>query len=426
MAGLVVVALVAAGCGSNTNGTPSAAPSASPPAEARFSQDSLKIISQYTGVKSGKATGTPIRIGFINSESGLAASLESTVAADDAIRMVNEYLGGVKGHPIELRKCAPTDAAQTEQCARDFAADPTTVAVLQGTVDGESHGMHSILSPRLPVLGFVPLTGSDVTATNTYYLTGGQYGALGLVSYAREFVRAKKVALLAATGLEATELAITLLKTALEAAGIVVTIGRFPFNSADLSDAVAQSRAQEADLLLPTVFSPEQCVSLSNAVRQQGVDTPVLVFTGCLGAEVQKSLGDYPRWQYIAFTVNAQANAPDELTAYQVRAFGQWYKPLESRVTLNTATQIFQLVLTLVKTLAATPGEVPTAAAASAQMKAFNGPVFLGVPRLTYGAVPGMPAIGSLSSRVYVYLGNGSWADTTAGRWIDPPPVTRR
>ena len=61
------------------------------------------------------------------------------------------------------------------------------------------------------------------------------------------------------------------------------------------------------------------------------------------------------------------------------------------------------------------------AAAAGARMKAFTGPVFLGVPRLAYGTIPGMPAIGSLSSRVYLYLGNDSWGDTTAGKWIEPP-----
>jgi hypothetical protein len=47
----------------------------------------------------------------------------------------------------------------------------------------------------------------------------------------------------------------------------------------------------------------------------------------------------------------------------------------------------------------------------------------MGVPRLAYGAIPGLPAVGSLSSRVYVYLGNGSWGDTTGGKWLEPPAL---
>jgi hypothetical protein len=43
------------------------------------------------------------------------------------------------------------------------------------------------------------------------------------------------------------------------------------------------------------------------------------------------------------------------------------------------------------------------------------------VPRLVFGTIPGLPAIGSLSSRVYNYLGNDNWRDTTGGEWLEPP-----
>jgi branched-chain amino acid transport system substrate-binding protein len=419
---VVVGALTACGKGTNSAGPPD--PVASSSAPGGLSPESLKTISSYVGAQPGKATGAPIRVGFVNTESGAAASPESTLGVEEAVRSVNEHFGGVKGRPIELRKCLPTDAAQTQRCAQDFANDPATVAVLQGTLEADLQGFHAALAPKVPVLGHLPLSPVDAAAPNSYYLSGGQFSVLGVVSYARDFVKAKKVALIAVGGFAATELAISTLEGALKAVGISVTVAKFPYDSTDLTQALAASRAQEADLLIPAVTSPQQCVGLSNAVRQMGVDTPVLAFTGCLGAEVAKSLGDYPRWQYMAFTISPEADAPDDLTAYQVRAFNEWYRPLEGRgLTRNSGVHMFQLVLTLVKLLNATPGDTPSASTAAAQMKRFAGPVFLGVPKLAFGAIPGLPAIGSLSSRVYVYLGNGSWGDTTGGAWIEPPNI---
>jgi branched-chain amino acid transport system substrate-binding protein len=388
MAGFALVAILltgtATGCGNGGASGGSSAPTAANSAPPGLSPESLKTISQYTGVTPGKATGTPIRVGFINTESGPAASPESTIVAEEAIRTVNDQLGGVKGHPIELRKCIPADVAQTMRCAQDYAADPATVAVLQGTLDADSAGYHTILAPKVPVLGSLPLSAANATATNTYYLSGGQFGVLGIVSYARDYMKAKRVALLAAGGFAATELAINTLRAALEAVGITATVATFPYDSVDLTQAVTASRAQEADLIIPAVTSPQQCVGLSRAVRELAVDTPILTFTGCLGSEVRKSLGDYPRWQYLAFSVSAEAPAPDDLTAWQIRAFNEWFTPLESRgVTRNSGVQQFQLVLTLVKLLASTPGDTPTAATAGARLKAFTGPVYLGVPRLT-------------------------------------------
>jgi len=123
-------------------------------------------------------------------------------------------------------------------------------------------------------------------------------------------------------------------------------------------------------------------------------------------------------------SISPDATAPDDLTAWQVRAFNEWFEPLAARgVTRNGGVQNFQLAITLTKLLSSTSGDVPTAATMAARTKAFTGPVWMGVPRLAYGAIPGLPAVGSLSSRVYVYLGNGSWGDTTGGKWLEPPAL---
>jgi hypothetical protein len=94
---------------------------------------------------------------------------------------------------------------QLVRCAQDFAADPSMAAVLQGTLEGDVQGFHAALAPKVPLLGGLPFSDADTRAPNAYYLNGGQYGVLGIVSYARDFVKAKKVSLIAAAGFAATE-----------------------------------------------------------------------------------------------------------------------------------------------------------------------------------------------------------------------------
>jgi branched-chain amino acid transport system substrate-binding protein len=388
----------------------------SSPTATALSRESLSTVSQYTGVPPGKATGEPIKIGFVNAD-----SQELTIATDEAIRAVNEQFGGVKGRPIQLVKCVVSKAEDGQQCAQQFIADPAMVAVLQGTMDVAVEGLHAVLSPKLPILGGLPLAPADAAAPNAYYLSSGQFGTLGAVTFAKDYSKARRVAVVYPADSPAIDFAAATLSQALDAVGIDVTVAKFPLDANDMTQAVTESKAANADLLIPAVGIPQHCVALSNTLQKMAVYTPVLTFAGCLGVDVRKTLGDYPRWNYLGFSVSAEASSADDFTAWQVRAFNEWYRPLESRsVTRNGAVQMFQTVLTLVKTLASVGDQITPAAAGNA-MKKFKGPVFLGVPTLSFGAVPNMPAIGSLSSRVYVYLGNDNWRDTTRGEWISPP-----
>lgn len=415
----LATALVAAlaSCGGDVADDAGSGIQLSSPSSTSLTREALSTVAQYTGVPPGKATGEPIKIGFVNAD-----TQELTIATDEAVRAVNDQFGGVNGRPIQLVKCVVTKAEEAQTCAQQFVADPAMVAVLQGTMDVAVEGFHGTLSPKLPVLGGLPLAPADAGAPNAYYLSSGQFGALGAVTFAKDYSKARRVSVLYPADSPANELAVVTLTRALQAVGIEVTTARFPLDATDMTQAVTDGRAADADLLIPAVGIPQHCVALSNTLQKMSVFTPVLTFTGCLGSDVRKNLGDYPRWNYLGFSVSAEAASSDDFTAWQVRSFNEWYKPLENRgVTRNGAVQMFQTVLTLVKILASLGDQVTPAAAGNA-MKRFKGPVYLGVPTLSFGAVPQMPAIGSLSSRVYVYLGNDSWRDTTQGEWISPPP----
>lgn len=413
---IATLSVFLAACGGD-NAVDATSARGSSSAATTLSGEALTTVAQYTGVKPGKATGSPIKIGFFNAD-----AQELTSAIDEAIRAVNESFGGVRGHPIQLVKCVASSAQQAQQCGQTFVGDPAIVAVVQGTIEVDITGFHATMSPKIPILGGLPLQPSDAAAPNSYYLSSGQFGALGAVTYVQKYTTARRVSLLSPTGSPANELAITTLQNALQAVNIDVTVARFPLDATDMSAAVTQSKAASADLVIPAVGVPQQCVAMANTLQKLSVYTPVLTFAGCLGADVRKILGDYPRWNYLGFSVSAEASSTSDLTAWRVRAFNEWFKPLDSRsVTRNSGVEMFQTVLTLQKILASIPGDTFTPVAAGNAMKHFGGPVYLGVPQLAFGTVPQMPAIGSLASRVYVYLGNDSWRDTTGGEWLVPP-----
>src|SRR3954469_22668088 len=65
-----------------------------------------------------KATGTPLTVGLLNLESGPVTFPEYSVAAKAAVSYINDYKGGIGGHPVQLDVCA-TDAqpATSARCA---------------------------------------------------------------------------------------------------------------------------------------------------------------------------------------------------------------------------------------------------------------------------------------------------------------------
>jgi branched-chain amino acid transport system substrate-binding protein len=274
----------------------------------------------------------------------------------------------------------------------------------------------------VPVLGGLPLSPADAAAPNAYYFTSGGFGALGVVTYAKQYARARKVSLLTTEGFAATERAVTAIKGGLEASGITVTVARYPAGSPDLTEPLNASGAADADLFIPVVVDASHCVNIQNALQKLRINTQVLTLAGCLSADVRKQLGDYPRWNYLTFNVSAEAAAADDQTAWQLRALNEWVAPLAAQAVPSTAgVMMLQMVLVAARVLGSVPNGDLTPASVGNQLRHFAGPVFLGVPRLVFGGIPGLPAIGALSSRVYNYLGNGTWADTTAGAWLEPP-----
>ena len=106
------LALIAAACTSSNPAPPSGAPGSQP--------DSSAVLG-----KPNKATGSPIKIGFV--DDGKTPGIDHTplIAAFNAtVQYANEYLGGINGHVIEVDECATLNTPSgATQCAVRLTQD---------------------------------------------------------------------------------------------------------------------------------------------------------------------------------------------------------------------------------------------------------------------------------------------------------------
>src|ERR1700730_14464114 len=119
IAALACLAAVTAGCGSAasgpSNGTSNGTskPAALPPGQ--------------------RATGTPLKVGYINLEGGSGASApDFRVGAEMAVSYVNNYLNGFGGHSVQLIRCYTDGTPASSAACANQMVDDKVLLVIQG------------------------------------------------------------------------------------------------------------------------------------------------------------------------------------------------------------------------------------------------------------------------------------------------------
>jgi branched-chain amino acid transport system substrate-binding protein len=114
----VVMALVAAGCGSSSK-------KSATPASSGGDTEALLGPKQ-------PATGTPVKVGFIGD--GLSANQDQTIITTTTrtfTKYLNERKGGFAGHPIDLVVCeAQADAAKSGACATQMIQAKVSLVIM--------------------------------------------------------------------------------------------------------------------------------------------------------------------------------------------------------------------------------------------------------------------------------------------------------
>jgi branched-chain amino acid transport system substrate-binding protein len=274
---LASVALLGAACGSDSGNAASPAPA--------------KGADTSALGPANQANGTPVKVGFVTSESGTVDIPESRKAAEATARYANAHLGGLGGHPIQLVTCKDKgDGASATACANRFVEEKV-VAVTVGQVPNPDLYIPILATASIPWIVEQGAGRQEIGAANAFILTGG---SVSIFNAAAAFLadNGKKKALVLGIDVPAfTGLFNALGKPSFAKVGVEVNLVPVPVDAPDVTSLVAAGMAKHPDAIL--VFGGgTQCKALLPAIHDANADDAQVLMPGpCATAEVFDAVG---------------------------------------------------------------------------------------------------------------------------------------
>jgi branched-chain amino acid transport system substrate-binding protein len=416
------VALAAAGCGggNGTNG-PSGAPLTEVTGPGGAGAQSVTDYVKYTGGKAGKADQSlpPVSIGWVNQQGGqVEIGRFATNGAELAVKYVNEELGGVGGHPVQLKTCFIASAEEEgTTCGQRLVADRDVSVIGEGGVAIGTQSFYSTIGGAKPVVTGVATTPVDGVQPNAVVLFGDATHILApFGTYAKDVLKAKTAALVYPNepGIIEGSKAI---RDGLEAAGVQVKAVGYSSSQTDLIGPLTSAGAQTADMVIP-YSSAAGCVNLAKGLKQLGITDSKKIVSAplCLNGQVIAGLGDFPNWTFaIASSLFGDSTDPG-MPAYT--AVTQKYGTPETAPDPWNIVSFAQ-VLTIVKFLNEVGYDNISPQAVLAKAKAFTGPLALGAPSLQCGKYSDAPAVCNDQIQFFNYAGQKKF--TKVAGWLRPP-----
>jgi branched-chain amino acid transport system substrate-binding protein len=428
VAALVSIALFAAACGDDDDesapsggGGGDAADTSSGDQSGGAGEQSVTNYVDYVGGKAGKAdpSKSTIYIGWLNQEGGQQEiGADATDGADLAVKVANEQLGGIDGHPVALKKCFIKNAEEEgTTCGQKLGNDKDVSAINVGGVAIGIQPFYSTIGGKKPVIVGVAVTPVDGVQKNATVLFGDATHVLGpFGTYAKDKLGAKTAALVYPNIAGITDGAAALDK-GLKAAGITVKKVGYAQGQTDLIGPLTAAGAQNADIVIP-YSDASGCVNQAKALKQLGITDAKKIVSAplCLNPIVSEGLGgDYPIWTYaIASSLYGDKTAPG-MPAYMkvTEQYGVKTAP-DPWVIVE-----FGSVLTTIKFLNEVGADSLTTDAILEKARSFTGPVALGAPELQCEKYEDAPAICNDRTQFFTYSGKNQF--DKAAEWLQPP-----
>jgi len=330
--GVVVAAgaLVAA-CSSGSSSSSTTTTKGSSGSGSSGSTINSALALSYTGGKAGKADSSlsPIRVGYVNQQYGSPSYPENTEGANLAVKYINENLGGLQGHPLQLVSCYVATEEDGQKCGTQFLNDPTINLVVTGTMVVGNASLYSVLGGKKPIIIGNGLTAADFSQTGAVtYTPGSPVTVSGMSKWLLDggLGTIHSVAVVSTNDAGAKAATQLLFAPPLQKAGIKVTeVFISPTaQGADVASAVKAAGGGTADVFVP--IAPVQgCIAVYDALKSLGIHPKVLTTGLCFGTPLIQHLnGTFPNgWYFGAYGVNyfmppmASVPASEQLALYE-------------------------------------------------------------------------------------------------------------
>lgn len=352
----------------------------------------------------------PVKIGFVNQSEGTPSFPGPLASAQSAVDYINESLGGIEGHPIELVDCnTGLDPDSNQQCAQQMVNDDDINVVTTQFVLGSDAFWPVLEQGGLTALEGTPLNTTDYTSPAAIaYTPGGAGIVVGLADYAAKRLGATSLTVVA-EGNAGGQAVIDGMKVSPPLAGLTIDSIIAGTAETDLAGAL-QAKQNDAYIL---VAAAQTCIQVAKALAQIGSDIPVLGVSSCGDPSVISEVGD----DVDGWLVGAPSALPGlepadpELTLFS-EVMESTGRP--EAAGLTAASQSFGQLITLWQIGNEIGYDNLTRQAWHDGLMGFTGPMFLG-PRTL--ACPGaaLPALCTTEARIMEVHADGTFSDPVPG-----------
>ena len=374
----------------------------------------------FTGGTLGAASGTPLRVGWLDSDNGLDSGSANTQAVAAAVTMVNTELNGVGGRPIELVTCADQ---QLRACSAALAADPRISMVITGNVGDFGIDLRESLGD-LPRVGVIATQDDEYSDPLSAFFVLGTPGIL----------RAAATWLTTDRPTGTTVEHVTILVTPRDAAAadryagerlerngievnVVVVADVLPDEGYVLRDVRTAVDALGPKSAIINMLGPTGCIALAETLRAAGKDVLVVTSGLCSTKSVHDKLGDWtPGWVHIAGGPDLELYDQDPQAAlYRDRL--RLYAGPEADWTGHSSLS-FAAVLNVVRILSelvADSGDntLRDRSRIAQALLDYRGPLFTGAGNANCGLDQQRPALCQHQARAYRYDSRRHWVNVT-------------
>lgn len=400
---LVVMGLLAAACGSSSPKS-----SSSTTAGSSGGKGSGKVTVGRFSFPGGSATGSPIKLGDIQS---VANTPNFGPAEDAAVSYVNAELGGVNGHPLQIVHCdEKVSPAVAATCSQQFIQEGV-VGVIGFPLVWDSVSLTTMEQAGIPDLA-ADSSGLPAYSCSICHTLGGGYPAYAgaQVKWAAE-QGFKSVAIITVNvpgAINAGKWSSDRFKEN----GIKTTTNLSHANAApDVTTNVRQAVATNPDAIM-LIDGPQDCGREVVAAAQAGFKGKLLLTPNCATGGVISSMGAAANQTvYSSFNLSYEDSSNPEVAAYQ-KAMSQYHGPSPDFNTL----QAFSNVLTVAAAMEHISGTVTASAVNQYFASTPSIPVWAGYALIQRNTPPDPAYKAFLDSFDRVFTWNGS-SYVDAGKW---------
>ncbi|MEU1994139.1 ABC transporter substrate-binding protein [Nocardia gamkensis] len=301
---------------------------------------------------SNAATGDVVTIGFISEGKSAAvdASAELT-AAQAAVAYINEHLGGLRGHRVQLKTCeTKSNPAAATDCANQMIS-AGAVAVVEGALGNVDQTIDVLAPAGVPLVLNYATSQKSLSSPNVVTLMNGVSAIFGTPAALAKEKNATKSALVTIDVPAATGAANQMGKLAFGNAGSALEVVTIPPGTPDVTSQITAANRNDPGLWT-VLGSTNFCGGVLKAIKTVDRGATIVVNDRCVDTTISSSIPGGFEGVQVGTTANLDP-ATDDMKLFQA-AIDKYQPGL--RIEFNAAGG-WQPIVGLARALNATPGQ---------------------------------------------------------------------